>query len=643
MQPSDPPTASSPSQFGIASRRKSPSSARQGCGADADAGGAQAAALAALLALSNSCTNASALVNQNQLGPYGDSGSCSYDCGFKDQSWWWKADYRPTNSNLVQVVAANNISGPYTTAFQPTQTWVNTDLPASGNSLTATLAAIAQIDAAIVAAGGNETPAQSSQLAAAFNNLPGILQVNLNQANYALQKLASYLSWVQGGGVGPIQGYVTAAQSYIKTDATKAEENLIGEIACGSGDVTNSFNGMFADVNAKFANMQPGFDAVTAKLAAALQAGDHVAGVFLTLQSDSTLVSEQITQAQSYPPTSGLRTMHLNIAGNEWSDFVQEANFQLQPGSGVHSVSMNDETDSASPRSPAPASSLSFRMPRQMALPGICRGALTYWPQMLAALAELRQDPAFRLAFPPANLIGSPAQLRAALATDSAWLLRSTPPADLYAWFVWLTLRVHQAARTFHLTLLHLPDLFKSMPPASPASSGALVGEALIGSTGVIQLAGNLKGLSNIFAQHLHKLGGDLTSAQADYDAAAAALPEQIPGQRKRGAEISDSMLAYSRACATTHHAQQHHSQFKTSAAKVTALAVIANMTSATQSASVAWQSTMTQFEAIAACEAARLGDEDFLRNELQLETAANEWGAFAGVIQKFIQRVLLD
>lgn len=641
MSSPDPSSSAPLSGFRVSTHSKPRASAPSQGGGDADAVGAEAAALAALSALSTSCTTASGVVSQNQLGPYGDDGSCDYDCGFKEQKWSWWADYRPTNTNLTQVVAGYNITAPYATAFQPTQTWVTTDLPAFGSSLDGNLTTIAQVDAAIVAAHGVETPQEAAKLAAAFESLATILQNNLSEANRALQNLASYLSWVQGWSGTSLPNYVTSARSYIQTNATNIEEDLLGQIACGANDVRNSFNLMFVDIDAKFATMQPGFNDVTAKLAAAIQAGQRVAGVFLVVQSDSTLVSEQVTQAQSLGPTSPLRTMHLTIAGNEWSGLVQEANFQLQPGSAREAAT---KSQAKSTPSPARTSSLTFRMPREMALPGICRGALTYWPQLQAALAELRQDPVLHLAFPQENLVGSPVQLLAALGTDPGSLLRSSPPADLYARFVWLALRVHQSAQTFHLTLLHLPDLFKAGKPDEPAAIGTLVKELLMGPTSLIQRAGDLSELAAVFAQHLREIEGDLESAPAAHKTAAAAPAEETPNPAREepGTEMANSMLAYRRACTATRHANDDRVRFKTSAAKVTASAVISNMASAIESLSEAWQATATQFETIAACEPAQLENEDFLRNELQLETAAREWGDFARVTQKFIQGLML-
>ncbi|RON53964.1 hypothetical protein [Pseudomonas frederiksbergensis] len=325
------PAASlSSGQYTVSHRQRLAPSTRQSCCTASDAGGAQANALAAMSALSTSCANAINVVNQNPLGRYSNDGSCSYDCGFKEQDWNWWADYRPTNTNLAQRVGGMDIASPYNAAFQPTQQWLNPDLPNYATQINANLASITQIDAAI-AASGSETPEQSAQLNNAFASLANVLQSNLNEANQALQNLASFLSWEQGP-TSNFPAYVDGCKSYIQQSATTIKNNLIGDIACGSGDVQNTFNAMFADIATKFANMQPGFNDVSAKLQTAFAAGDAVTGVFLVLQSDSQLVSGQIVQAQNYPPASALRTLHLNIAANEWASFVQEANTQFQAG-----------------------------------------------------------------------------------------------------------------------------------------------------------------------------------------------------------------------------------------------------------------------------------------------------------------------
>lgn len=161
-----------------------------------------------------------------------------------------------------------------------------------------------------------------------------------------------------------------------------------------------------------------------------------------------------------------------------------------------------------------------------------------------------------------------------------------------------------------------------------------------MGPTSLIQRAGDLSELAAVFAQHLREIEGGLKSAQTAAPAPAEETPN--PAREEPGSEMANSMLAYSRACTATRHADDDRVRFRTSAAKVTASVVISNMASAIEALSEAWQTTATQFEAIAAREPAQLGNEDFLRNELQLETAAREWGDFARVTQKFIQGLML-
>jgi hypothetical protein len=319
------------SQSSVSSRRKTQTSPPSGCCTVADGSGAQTAALAALGVLASACSAANTVVASNPLGAYGNNGSCDFDCGFKEQKWSWSTDYRFINGNLQATVAALNFSSAYGAAFAPTQNWVSTDLLQFGTRLNSTLQDIRQIDQAIIAAGGVVSPAQQNQLTTDFTSLNTIVGNDLAEANTALQSLAGFLS-DQAGQSGQLASLVTSSQSYIKTDATRCENDLIGKIACGSGAVQDSFNSMFTDVATKFATMQTSFNTVTSNFQTALSAGDSVAGVFLVLQSDSTLVSQQLALTQTFAPTDPLRALHLNIAANMWGELVSYATTQLQPG-----------------------------------------------------------------------------------------------------------------------------------------------------------------------------------------------------------------------------------------------------------------------------------------------------------------------
>jgi len=315
---------SSPSQFTVSTQ---PRNVALTAATSAEATGAAQVAQAAFTALNVNCAAAIAPINQNQLGPYGTNGSCTHDCSYQ-QTWTWTADYRYINTNLLQGVATINVGGIYNTAFQPIQTWVGTNLPAFGTQLLKDLDTITQIGIDINHAGGNPTTQQLAQLKAAFTDAGQVLQANLDQANQGLRSLSNFVNQ-QNPNTGYLQTISTNAQTNIKTDGTKTENSLTGQIACGSGDVQNSFNAMFADVAAKFVAMQASINAADAGFQSALQAAVLVAGVFLSLQPKSQLVSEYLTQAQSYAPTDPVRQMRVNMAVSVWNTLVSEANAQL--------------------------------------------------------------------------------------------------------------------------------------------------------------------------------------------------------------------------------------------------------------------------------------------------------------------------
>jgi hypothetical protein len=296
---------SSPPQFKVSTRRRALPFTGGSCSALAGGSGAEAAALAAFATLNTYCNNATGTVNQNPLGPYGTNGSCTHDCSY-EQTWWWKADYRPTNNNLNASVSFMNMGNTYNAAFQPTQTWVSTHLPGFNTSFTGDINTILQIDAAIISAGGNETPAQVAQLSAAFTDAASALLNNINEANRGLQSLAGFVN-----NSNPFTSYMqtvaTNAQAWIKTNATGIENSVIGQIACGAGDVQNSFNAMFADVAVKLVNMQAPFNSISNSFQLALQAAEKVAGIFLSLQAKSQLVSQYIADAQALARTNILR------------------------------------------------------------------------------------------------------------------------------------------------------------------------------------------------------------------------------------------------------------------------------------------------------------------------------------------------
>ncbi|MES2317588.1 MAG: hypothetical protein V4631_08850 [Pseudomonadota bacterium] len=313
-------------QFTVSTRRKPAGAPPHGCCNDGS--GAQANALASLAILTASCSAANVVVGNNPLGRYADNGTCTYSC-CNEQYWNWWCDFRNTNANLEKTVTNTDFTAAYANAFVPAQTWVGSALPGLSGTLAENIGTIIQIDAAIRESGG-ETPQQAAQLNTAFLSLANAVQNNQGQMNGATQNIASFLAW-EGGQTGVLATAVTNSKAYITTTATNVENNLIGQISCGSGDVQESFQNMFNDIANKFATMQTGFSSVAANCQAALTACQQVGGQFLPLLADGANIQAEVANALSLPPASIMRLLHLKNAQGEWNQMAQNAGIQLQP------------------------------------------------------------------------------------------------------------------------------------------------------------------------------------------------------------------------------------------------------------------------------------------------------------------------
>lgn len=285
-------------------------------------------------------------------------------------------------------------------------------------------------------------------------------------------------------------------------------------------------------------------------------------------------------------------------------------------------------------------------MPKEMNITDICRGMQTGWPQLVVAMKKLREDPVFCNSFPLGFAsgdglgIGRPEQLLSALAVDAGYLTKPTPPADVYARSVWLTMRVYEAAQTMSITLKELPGILPTAKDAKAADTGAMVKEVLDSQYGLTGTAANIIKLANDFMQHLQGIGGNLQTAQTDYQEISDLLEKQKPVGESDN--IFRSIATHPQALATSSEINQQLDDLGSAAAKVTAFAVIENMRLAVQSLATAWQVTKEQFEKVASHNPASLGDPSFLQGTLQLDTAAGEWAAFAEVTNGFLKGALV-
>lgn len=287
-------------------------------------------AFAAFVALTSECGAANKVVNAANLGPFGDNGSCDYDCGFKEQTWWWKANYTQIvkTNQLEPGVNSMDLSGSYQQAFNQTEQWLNASLPTYTKSFTEDVGNIEKTDAEIIAAGGDETPAQKAALETAFKNASQMIANSNNQTNAALKALAQFIS-NNTSMKDYLSNLSTSTHDYIKTDATNTENNLIGQIACGSGDVRSSFNGMFSTIDTAYNTMTTAFNSVESDLVVALNAASSVTGAFLNVQSDNTVIAQNLSKSNQYAPTDPLRKFYLQLAQESWTSYVTYAQSQL--------------------------------------------------------------------------------------------------------------------------------------------------------------------------------------------------------------------------------------------------------------------------------------------------------------------------
>ena len=282
-----------------------------------------------------------------------------------------------------------------------------------------------------------------------------------------------------------------------------------------------------------------------------------------------------------------------------------------------------------------------LRMCKQMNVPEVCRGALTHWPQLMAAVRELnRNDPLLVIrADIDAARLGGPEHLIGALAIDPSFLHRAARPADIYASFIWLTLRVYEQARIVQRTLGSLPALLDA-ESGNRAAGGALIREALSGENGLIEGARVLAQRAGQFAEHLRGVSAVLERI-AVQEAVTGNAAESVPAFASIEGQLSHGMGAYAQARSSERERQQLQAQHRLEAARLTVLSIIDNMSLAAQSLAGAWHITATQFEEVSAREPRELGNIDLLHTDLQHEQASQEWRTFADTISTFVERLL--
>jgi hypothetical protein len=259
-----------------------------------------------------------------------------------------------------------------------------------------------------------------------------------------------------------------------------------------------------------------------------------------------------------------------------------------------------------------------------MSVPDICRGALTFWPQLTRALDIWQAAAPGRSLF--ALPAGGPTLLLAALAANPALLVKDAPPADIYGRFVWTASLTYRGARMTSMTLSHLPDL------AGPEDAGAAVSRAL---SALAQQAVRIADSTGDFVKDLATAGIDLAAAAREQAARAQAFAQapSPPGP---------ALLAHATAAQAAGALRARLADYEAASARLTANGVLDNLAQAMAALTQAWRAASAQFAAAASAVApARWPAPDGLRQDLALPAAQAAWDEFALTVRDFIERML--
>lgn len=281
--------------------------------------------------------------------------------------------------------------------------------------------------------------------------------------------------------------------------------------------------------------------------------------------------------------------------------------------------------------------------PREMAPPGGCRGAVSGWPKLLAAVDALSDAPAaaaqLRSVLGPGAGLGGPAALLAALAANPSILQGERPPADIYGHFVWFSLRVSRAASRIGAGLTRLPDLWTPALGADPKGIGALARALIAGPDGMRATAAAIADLAEAYRERLGGAANGLKPALKAFGAAGAALEKRATAAAGVG---KDPDAARAAAALAGQRLRRDLEEYERDGAAVTATAVLANLVEAIEVMRDAWRAAADVFAAAAKASDAQLGDLAYVSGTLKTEESATEWREFAQTVKDYVQKLLI-
>jgi hypothetical protein len=272
--------------------------------------------------------------------------------------------------------------------------------------------------------------------------------------------------------------------------------------------------------------------------------------------------------------------------------------------------------------------------PSHLLPPEGCQGAVSGWPQLMSALDAIAADPVavadLQKRFGSAHPVrfGGPVALAAMFAANPAAMSGGSPPADIYAHFVWLAAKVAATTRTIALTLGGVPAMLETAA-AQSLDGAALAAEVMKGLVErVDQTKGHIAGL----AAQVAGSGDAYRAALARQSAAAQALQQAAADAMTAGPRDPIGVGATGRNVAGNAHDAASAYAAASAAASVTA--VLANLETALAAMKTGWDAWRS---GLGRLDSASLGKPDYWRNQLAVDRAVSAWAAFALQVRTFL------
>lgn len=259
-----------------------------------------------------------AQTNRNTVtyGPYNISGNCSYDCGFMDFNWSWAPNYNSWATFNSDIARYTSLLPVYNNAFAPAALLLQ-NLNNHNTQFKDNLGTIKSIDLAIKNAGGTITPEQELKLTQSFDALLNTIGTVKSECNGAISNFSAFVN-NSNYLVNYLPTRLSQTTSSIVANVTTNRDNLIGEAPCGSGTITDRFNGISSAATAASNAITPSFVDVGKATQKALNAVSSLVGKMLIVQADYDLVSGDVSRAKSLSPVDVMREVALIEADDSW-------------------------------------------------------------------------------------------------------------------------------------------------------------------------------------------------------------------------------------------------------------------------------------------------------------------------------------